>query len=82
MIQLRVENLRQDIIEDIRDWLIEFNTKSPSRYAQEYSKRKEWVLANPLCSNSKDYIQELYTSGYGLKVLAREIGVTYSVIRK
>lgn len=82
MIQLRVEDIRQDILEDIRDWLEVFNTKSPARYTMKYSKRQEWSLANPLCSNSKDYVQELYTSGYGLKVLAREIGVTYTVIRR
>lgn len=43
--------------------------------------RTKFVKENKLESSARDYLKEEYNSGFGLKVLARSLGLTYSKIR-
>lgn len=73
-IQLRIENLDAYKIKEIEDWINNLHSFHPHA-------RKKWATSNPLSSNCISYIKELYTSGYGLKVIARELKTTYSRLR-
>lgn len=44
-------------------------------------KRKEFLKTLKLEDTSKQYLKELYESGYGLKILARELDLTYTRFR-
>lgn len=49
--------------------------------AKSKPKRKNFLHSIKLEEDSKIYLKDLYESGYGLKILARELGLTYSRFR-
>jgi Phage endonuclease I len=79
--QLRIENLDVELIRKTAEWISELQKYSYSRYTSPLSKRKEWAINNPLSEDCLNYLKLLYKDGYGLKVLAREIGTSYSILR-
>jgi Phage endonuclease I len=74
MIQLRIPNLDQLIIKQVYDWVGKLTSLG-------WGSRKQWAKDNPISKIARDYVEELYKSGYGMKVIAREIGLTYPVLR-
>ena len=62
------------IQEDIINWHREVKK-------QKSHLRKEYIKLNPLNSKSKEYLQKKYNEGYGYKVLARELNLSYTQIR-
>lgn len=71
---------------ELRVNLDEFHKKEIELYYSKIiehpkDKRKKILSEIKLNSESKEYIKNLYESGYGLKVLARELNLTYSRFR-
>ena len=66
--------------ECIKTWYDNVNKKrcAKNKYST-LSERELWIKQNP-CPFS-DKIKTFYNSGYGYKLLAKELNLTYSVIR-
>ena len=69
---------RIDFDEAHKKKILEFYNLVISKNKRE---RKEFLKTIELEAESKEYLAHLYNSGYGLKILARELGLTYSRFR-
>jgi len=78
---LTIENLDVEKFGKIKEWVDVLYSHSPSRCTMPKSKRQEWAEAHPLSSDLVEYMSMIYSSGYGLKVISRQLGVCYSQLR-
>ena len=62
----------------IRENIINWHQKIKN---QKSHLRKEYIKRNPLDDKSKNYLQEKYDEGYGYKVIARELKLSYTQTR-
>lgn len=88
-------NKRKNILMEIvmnpwnKECRINFNDRHKRKILDFYnsivekpnSKRYEFLKTVSLDERSKSYLKNLYEDGYGLKILARELGLTYSRFR-
>lgn len=66
--------------EDLQTWYKNVNKKRCSKNEHSiFSERELWIKQNPCPLSEK--IKDLYKEGYGYKKIAKELGVSYSVMR-
>jgi len=75
--------LSKKTISEIREWRTEALTKKcVVNQTKIPSERQEWISKNPLSQTCKEELISYYNSGNGFKIIAKELGLSYTQTRR